>query len=160
MKATMANRQNPTRMESRLCLSRGGSGGVKADSSVSTGAAVADSVEWSSTGSDAEPRGLFGFLGAETKSSMLTSRGTRSGYQYEGGRFFCKHARGWDRVEPLSIARGRTGLKSRNDNGFSDHGGVGLFCFCVALKHLFEELGDGAFWSVGMTQFGLRGEDA
>jgi hypothetical protein len=91
---------------------------------------------------------------------MLTSRGTRSGFQYEGGRFFCKHARGWGRVEPLSIARGRTGLKSRNDKGFSDLGGVGLFCFCVVLKHLFEELGDGAFWSVGMTELGLWGEDA
>jgi hypothetical protein len=30
----------------------------------------------------------------------------------------------------------------------------------VVLKHLFEEQADGAFWSVGMTEFGWWGEDA
>lgn len=80
------------------------------------------------------------------KSSMVASRGTRSGYQYEGGQFFCKH----DGVRLLSTVRGGTGLKIRNDAGFSD--------LLVVLKHFFDELGDRAFWSVGMTVFYLRGE--
>ena len=71
---------------------------MNAGSSVRTGAAVADSVEWPGIRSDAGLRALSGFLGAGTKSSMLTSRGTRSGYQYEGGRFFCKHAGVWSWV--------------------------------------------------------------
>src|ERR1700733_1095298 len=101
--ATIANRPTATRMEIMPRLGRGGSGGVNAGSSVSTGAAVADSVEWFGIRSDAGARGLSGVLGAGTKSSMLTSRGTRSGYQYEGGGFFCKHA-GGGRCELSSVA--------------------------------------------------------
>ena len=138
------------------CDGRCGSCGVNAGSSVSTGAAVADSVECSGVRSDAGLRAWSGFLGAEPKSSMLTSRRTRSGYQYEGGRFFCKHAGVRSGVGLFRIVRGGTGLQRRNDAGFSDFGG----CVCVVLKHLFEELGDGAFWSVGMTELGGWGEDA
>ena len=102
-------------IESRLRLDgRGGcSGGVNADSSVSTGAAVADSVEWIGIGSVAESPALSGFLGAETKSSMLTSPGTRSGFQYEGGWFFCKYAGVWSWVCLFGRKRGGEQAKAK-----------------------------------------------
>ena len=108
---------------------------------------------------------------------MLTSRGTRSGFQYEGGGFFCKHAGGCESlgreagffttpplVEMTSfwMVWSRTGLECVDDGGFcgGDFAAVGARFFFLGLQDGFEELGDGAFAFCGLSYFGGWSEDA